>query len=136
MGLDVRGMAPLLQVFDMPGSIHFYRDLLGFEVVATSEPGDDCNWALLRTGGVEVMLNTQYEKARRPAGPDAGRTEGHADICLYFSSPDVDGAYRYLREKGVAVKEPVNRDYGMRQVYLRDPDGYEICFQWQVKESS
>jgi glyoxylase I family protein len=41
-----------------------------------------------------------------------------------------------LREKGVAVKEPVNRDYGMRQVYLRDPDGYEICFQWQVKESS
>lgn len=31
MGVDVRGMAPLLEVFDMPTSVAFYRDLLGFE---------------------------------------------------------------------------------------------------------
>ena len=125
-------MAPLLQVFDMPASIHFYRDLMGFELVSSSEPGDDCNWALLRLCGVEVMLNRQYEKARRPAKPDAVRTAQHSDVCLYFGCPDVDGAYRYLREKGVEAKEPVNRDYGMRQVYLKDPDGFEICFQWKV----
>ena len=135
MALDVKGMAPLLYVFDMPTSLHFYRDLLGFAVVATSEPGDECNWALLRLCGVELMLNTQYEKARRPASADQARTKAHSDTCLYFSSPDVDGAYRYLRGKGVEAKEPVNRDYGMRQVYLRDPDGYEICFQWKVKGS-
>jgi catechol 2,3-dioxygenase-like lactoylglutathione lyase family enzyme len=44
MPIDIRGLAPLLQVFDMPTAIHFYREVLGFEVSASSEPGDDCNW--------------------------------------------------------------------------------------------
>jgi len=48
MPLDIQGLAPLLQVFDMPASVHFYRDLLGFELVATSRPGDHFDWALLR----------------------------------------------------------------------------------------
>ncbi len=132
MALYVRGMAPLLYVFDMPTSIHFYRDLLGFEVISTSEPGDDCNWAWLRLCGVELMLNTQHEKIRCPAAPDPARQKAHTDTCLYFGSPDVDGVYRFLPERGVEAKEPVNRDYGMRQVYLKDPDGYEICFQWKI----
>jgi glyoxylase I family protein len=38
MPLQVEGVAPLFQVFDMPASIHFYRDLLGFEVINTSKP--------------------------------------------------------------------------------------------------
>jgi len=29
MGIEIRGMALLLQVFDMPASIAFYRDALG-----------------------------------------------------------------------------------------------------------
>jgi hypothetical protein len=32
MAIDVRGLVPLLQVFDMPTSIRFYRDVLGFEL--------------------------------------------------------------------------------------------------------
>ena len=134
MALEIEGMAPLLQVFDMPTSIHFYRDLLGFEVAMSSKPGDDCDWALLRLCGVELMLNTEYERDKRPAAPDRMRTAKHADTCLYFATPDVDAAYRYLREKRVEAKEPVNREYGMRQVYLKDPDGYELCFQWRIQK--
>ena len=42
MGIAVRGVCPLLEVFDMPTSIRFYRDVLGFEVVEAAPPGDDC----------------------------------------------------------------------------------------------
>src|ERR1700694_4448499 len=56
MGIEIRGMAPLLQVFDMPTSIAFYRDVLGFEVVTTSNPGAErFDWALLRLNGIELM---------------------------------------------------------------------------------
>jgi glyoxylase I family protein len=41
MAIDVRGLAPLLEVFDMPTSIAFYRDVLGFQVVSTSRPVPD-----------------------------------------------------------------------------------------------
>ena len=36
MAINVRGLTPLLQVYDMPTSMRFYRDVLGFEVVHTS----------------------------------------------------------------------------------------------------
>ena len=59
MGIEVSGVCALLQVFDMPTSVGFYRDVLGFEVVSTSErDGDQFDWGLLRLGDAEVMLNT------------------------------------------------------------------------------
>ena len=134
MGIEIRGMAPLLQVFDMPTSIKFYRDMLGFEVVTTSTPrGEHFDWALLRLSGVELMLNTAYEQDARPGAPDAGRVAAHEDTCLYSGCPDVDGAYAYLRGLGAAVEEPKVAHYGMKQLYLRDPDGYSLCFQWAPK---
>ncbi|HVT17568.1 MAG TPA: VOC family protein [Thermoanaerobaculia bacterium] len=132
MALDIRGMAPLLQVFDMPTSVRFYCDLLGFELVSTSQPGDRFDWALLRLAGVELMLNTAYEDDERPPAPDPVRVAGHADTTLFFGCPDVDEACRQLRAKGLDVEEPVIRDYGMKQLYVVDPDGYNLCFQWRI----
>ncbi|MGC9950812.1 MAG: VOC family protein [Bryobacteraceae bacterium] len=130
MAIDIRGIAPLLFVFDMPAAIHFYRDVLGFEVVSTSGGGDNCGWALLKLNGVEVMLNTEYDDGERPAVPDPARVTGHADTCLYFGLEDLDGAYQHLRAQGCDVNEPKVAYYGMRQLYVRDPDGFGLCFQW------
>jgi catechol 2,3-dioxygenase-like lactoylglutathione lyase family enzyme len=132
MGIEIRGMALLLQVFDMPASIAFYRDALGFEVVTTSKPmGEHFDWALLRLNDVELMLNTAYEEDARPPAPDPARIAAHDDTCLYFGCPDVDVAYAFLRARGVAAKEPKVAPYGMKQLYISDPDGYSLCFQWR-----
>jgi glyoxylase I family protein len=136
MAIEIRGMAPLLQVFDMPTSIAFYRDKLGFEVATTSagpKPGNDHDrfgWALLRLNGAELMLNTAYEDDARPPAPDPARVAAHDDTAIYFGCPDVDAAYAHLRERGVNVKAPTIAPYGMKQLYLTDPDGYSLCFQW------
>ena len=133
MGLEVRGVAPLLGVYDMPESVRFYCDRLGFEVVSHSpmlEAGY-FHWALLRLGDAEIMLNTNFEdNDERPFPADAARNAAHRDTCLYFGCPDVDAAYEELRGKDFDVKEPVVTHYGMKQMYLVDPDGYTICFQW------
>ncbi|HXN48324.1 MAG TPA: VOC family protein [Bryobacteraceae bacterium] len=132
MPVDIRGLAPLIYVFDMPASVHFYRDLLGFELVATSNPGPSFGWALLRLNGVELMLNTAYEDEDRPPAPEPSRVDAHGDTALYFGCPDVDLAYRQLRGLGLDVKEPANTYYGMRQLYVKDPDGFHLCLQWPV----
>jgi catechol 2,3-dioxygenase-like lactoylglutathione lyase family enzyme len=127
-------MAPLLQVFDMPTSLAFYRDVLGFEVVTTSTPREEhFDWALLRLSGVELMLNTAYEEDARPSAPDRARVAAHDDTCLYFGCPDVDTAYTHLQACGIDVKEPKIAPYGMKQLYISDPDGYNLCFQWTAK---
>lgn len=134
MAIEVRGICPLLQVYDMPASVRFYRDGLGFEVKSTSQGlggADRFHWVLLRHGETELMLNTAYEfDDERPAVQDAGRLKGHGDTCLYIACPDVDGAYEELRARGIIVAKPKVAWYGMKQMYLKDPDGFGICFQW------
>jgi glyoxylase I family protein len=127
------GFAPLLQVFDMPRAVGFYRDVLGFEVISTSPPRgpDEFDWCLLRRDGIDLMLNTAYESDRRPAAPDPARMAGHDDTALYFGCRDLDGAYEYLRARGVQAKPPTVAPYGMKQLTFKDPDGYQICLQWR-----
>ncbi len=129
MPIDLNGFSPLLQVFDMPRALAFYRDTLGFQVVSDSGDGDSSSWVWLRRDGVDLMLNDQYEPGHVPAAPPAERTKWHKDTCLYFGSPNPDAAYEYLLSKGVSVDPPKVAPYGMKQLYLQDPDGYGICFQ-------
>jgi catechol 2,3-dioxygenase-like lactoylglutathione lyase family enzyme len=132
MAIDVRGMTPLIEVFDMPTSLKFYRDVLGFEMAGQSSPGDNCDWCALRLQEIYLMLNTAYEQDERPPSPDPARVRAHRDIGLFFRCPDPDATYADLRDRGVDLKPPTDAPYGMRQLYLNDPDGYVLCFQWPV----
>jgi len=135
MGIEIRGMAPLLQVFDMPTSIAFYRDLLGFEVVTTSKLEQRTSvWALLRLNGMKLMLNKAYEEDSQPPEPDRARIAAHDDTAIFFGCPDVDAAYAHLRSRAKNVKAPKVAPYGMKQLYVRDPDGYNLCFQWPATQ--
>jgi catechol 2,3-dioxygenase-like lactoylglutathione lyase family enzyme len=133
MAIEVDGVSPLVQVFDMPRSIRFYRDVLGFAVTgrspAMSGDPDDVNWAMLQLSDATIMLNTAYDPEEVPAEPEAARWSGHQDTCLYFGCPDVDAAYRHIVAQGVDVDPPKVAWYGMKQLYLKDPDGFGICFQ-------
>ena len=135
MPIDIRGLCPLLQVFDMPTSVRFYRDILGFALVANAplRAPDEFGWCLLRyADGTEIMLNTAYDYGERPDAPDPARVSAHGDTCIYFGCPDPDAAWRFLTDKGLQLKPPQVAHYGMKQLYLTDPDGFGLCFQWKA----
>ena len=79
MALEIRGMAPLLEVFDMPTSLGFYRDKLGFKVTGDSGQGDESGWVMLELGEETIMLNTAYDDGERPEKPDPARVAAHHD---------------------------------------------------------
>lgn len=130
MTIAIRGICPLLQVFDMPTSLRFYRDILGFSEVEKSGPGDDVGWAWLRHGDAELMLNTAYDEGERPPIPDPARVAAHADTIVFMGCEDLDAAHTYLQARGVRADPPKVAPYGMKQLYAADPDGYGLCFQW------
>jgi len=136
MPLKITGLSPLLSVFNMVRSIRFYRDQLGFAVAqaspALSDDPDHVNWAMIELSGATLMLNTAYDPEDQPDTPDDARWSGHSDTCIYFGCPDVDAAYDLLRAKGVVASAPKVAPYGMKQLYLADPDGYSLCFQWKA----
>ncbi|ATQ41640.1 VOC family protein [Caulobacter mirabilis] len=125
MTVQARDLCPLLQVFDMPASLAFYCDALGF----TSVEGTP-DWRLLRLGDAWLMLNTAYEAHERPPQPDPARVLGHRDVCSYISvDGGLDALYAELVAKGLSPSQPQTQAYGMRQMYLADPDAYGVCFQ-------
>jgi len=137
MALDTNGMAPLLQVYDMPEALAFYRDVLGFEVVSASPETDTpegrfSHFMWLRLGPADVMLNSAYDEGERPPARDGAQQRWHGDTRLYFGVADADAVYEELKSKLPNLKPPKNAPYGMRQLYLKDPDGYELCFQAAV----
>jgi catechol 2,3-dioxygenase-like lactoylglutathione lyase family enzyme len=135
MAMQIEGMTPLIQVFNMPLALAFYRDTLGFAVMADSGNGDRSSWVWLRLNDVDLMLNDQYEPGREPVQPPAERTRWHKDICFFFGCADPDAAYEALRGKGVQLEPPKIASYGMKQLYFRDPDGYALCFQCPTQRS-
>jgi len=136
MTLKLGGFVTLIQVFDMPTSLAFYRDVMGFAAITLVPEDGRCDWVWLKCGESELMLNTAYEDHERPKTPDPVRAAAHADVILYFDCEDVDAAYAHFRERGVAATEPAVAFYGMKQVYLKDPDGYEICVQQPVETTA
>jgi glyoxylase I family protein len=136
--IDIRGLCPLLQVFDVPLSVRFYCELLGFEISSRSptysvENGVELfHWVLLRRGDTELMLNTAYDEGQRPVSPALEQVASHGDTALFFGCPDVDAAYEQVKSHGVPCAPPKTAWYGMRQLSFRDPDGYGITLQWRV----
>jgi glyoxylase I family protein len=134
MAIELNGSAPLFEVFDMPASFAFYCGVLGFEVLHTNKQPDTdpahVDWAWLRRNGVDLMLNTADDPDDRPT-VRPHRVFG-TGVCLYIGCPDVDAMYEHLRASGVDAPAPKIAPYGMKQLYVRDPDGYNLCFQWPV----
>jgi uncharacterized glyoxalase superfamily protein PhnB len=127
-------LTPLIGVFDMIASLRLYRDLLGFEVISASPEVDTregrfSHWMWLKRGAAEIMLNTQFDSNDRPHSADPARRAAHADTAFYFACPDIDAAYRELKERGLLTEPPHTAPYGARLFSCTDPDGYTIVFQ-------
>ncbi|MBN8578731.1 MAG: VOC family protein [Cytophagales bacterium] len=130
--MEIQYLCPLLAVFDMKAALQFYVEALGFSIHESAGPEDDVGWVWLERNGLNLMLNTQYELPDRPGQQEPARVAAHSDTILYLGCPDVDGAYHELLSKGLQINPPEIASYGMKQLYITDPDGYQVCLQSKV----
>jgi catechol 2,3-dioxygenase-like lactoylglutathione lyase family enzyme len=129
-------------VADIARSIAFYRDLLGFEVVAeqigeaeylgrvVGFPGERMRMAFLRVPGDGHQLEL-LEYLVHPGEPTPRETNrpGNGHICLVVD--DLAAIHARLAAAGVQfMSEPADITAGVnkgaRAVYARDPDGFTV----------
>lgn len=123
---ELKGPAPLIQVFDMELSLRFYCDGLGF-TVTDKAPADEPDWVMLKLGENILMLNTAYEKETRPAKMDEHRIKTHSDLTFYFTCNDINTAHKNLLTKNINASNPFKTVYGWDAIAIKDPDGYIVC---------
>ena len=118
----VRELWPLLLVSDPERSRTCYRDQLGFSGVDEAQAAGRTFWCRLQRGGAALML----QQAEDEDGPAEGSGCG---VSLYFVCDDVDAVYAEFVARGRKVDPPVVAYYGMKQVFVPEPDRYVICFE-------
>ncbi len=59
-------------------------------------------------------------------GPADGRGRG---VGFFFICDDANALYDELLTTGLRLAPPIVAFYGMNQLFVKDPDGYELCFQ-------
>jgi uncharacterized glyoxalase superfamily protein PhnB len=115
----MKSLTPMLRTWDMPASIAFYRDVLGFRCDAT-----DAGWASLDRDGVTIMLSGPNEHLDERAPAFTG--------SLYIRTDDVDALWAALKDR-VRVCYPIEDfDYGMREFAIYDNNGYLLQFGQEV----
>jgi len=101
-------------VADMRKSVHFYRDVLGMEVLYG---GEDSGFSSLRAKDAQsAILNLQQSKTETGWGR------------LIFYVTDVDAFWAHLKDHGFSPEVPHDAPWGERFFHMPDPDGHELSF--------
>jgi uncharacterized glyoxalase superfamily protein PhnB len=109
-----------LTVADLPTSLAWYRDVLGFTVARVFEREGTPFAASLRAGAVPILL-TQDDGAK---GTDRAKGDGFS--LQLTTSQNIDELAQGIRERGgVLSSEPADA-WGARVFRLRDPDGFKL----------
>src|SRR6266496_4102059 len=114
-----------LKVADIERSVHFYRYLMGFDLI--TQMGDQA--AFLSAGGYHhhIGLNTWESKDGSP--PPKGTTGLYHFAILYPTRATLAEALRRLMQANISLAGA--SDHGVSEaLYLSDPDGNGIELYW------
>lgn len=119
--LRLRESSLSLTVADLPRSVAWYRDVLGFTEGERWEESGTVLGQQLKAGAVDLMLN-QDDFAQ---GRDRSKGEG---VRVWWStSQSLDALADTIRAKGAKLDYgPDETPWGDRAFGLTDPDGYHI----------
>jgi len=122
MPMKFKALAPVFLVEDVVRAAEHYHDRMGFEM--TSYFGNPPEFTIVQRAEVRIAL-------RRCCGVRGGSNRKYLDdaIDAYVWIEGINDFYRDLKERGASVAgPPALRVYGIREIEVRDADGYIICF--------
>src|SRR5690349_14997561 len=120
---DIGLISPIFLVRNVPASLAFYRDRLGFAVTHQDDPEHPA-LGIVQRGGAMLM----FKDVGVPALPNLRRHEwARWDAYLYVPDPDALADEFSSRQVEFTVPLKDTSD-GLRGFELRDPDGYVLFF--------
>jgi catechol 2,3-dioxygenase-like lactoylglutathione lyase family enzyme len=130
----ISGISPFFIVADIPASLSFYSDMLGFEVTFRGPTPDDEFFGIVRRDGAMIMfkalgaISDGKEVIVEPV-PNYGR-EPAFSWDAYLEVPDPDALAAEFASRGVRFSMPLTDrdDDGLRGFVIKDIDGYGLFF--------
>ena len=124
--ISVKGVhTVVLYVKDLEASAKFYSEILGM----TRQFGGG-GVEGFKAGDTTILLHVDEGVDDGYLPPSGERGRG---VLLDLEMDDVNAFHEYLKTKGVEPKfAPRDQPFGLRQMLVTDPDGYELCFVQKI----
>lgn len=111
-----------LTVKDLPTSLAWYRDIIGFAVNQEHVREGTLRAVSLKAGDVEILIG-QDDGAK---GLD--RVKGAGFSLQLTTTQDIDALAVGIKKRGVSLaSEPADMPWGARVFRVRDPDGFTLA---------
>ncbi len=126
MTTTFKQLTPNLMVEDVNTTIDFYKNILGFEVLATVPETGTFNWAMLKQGNVEIQLQTRASLSEEiPIFHD--KPIGGA-LTLYIGVEGIQELHERIKQRVRVVQNMHTTFYGTREFAIQDSNGFAISF--------
>ena len=129
----ISDICPFFVVSDVPASLSFYRDKLGFEVAFRGSSPEDDFFGIVRRDGAMIMFKALgamvdgKEVLVMPI-PNYGRKPAFS-WDAYLEVPDPDALAAEFVSRGVSLSVSIeDRGDGLRGFEVKDLDGYGLFF--------
>ncbi len=140
-------LIPNLMVNDVSETALFYQNLLNFKlIIAVADfkaemqegnivtaliKGKPLDWANLKMDPEDPSSAEFMFQSRRSLEDDLPTLKGEnigASQTLYMRTDNADAQFSRLKDKVEVIQEPITRFYAMREWYMKDLNGYILCF--------
>lgn len=129
----ISGISPFFIVADVPTTLAFYRDMLGFEITFRGPSPDDEFFGIVRRDGATIMFKALgaivdgTDVLVEPV-PNYKRKPAFS-WDAYLDVPDPDALAEEFASRGVRFSVPLADDHdGLRGFVIEDLDGYGLYF--------
>jgi catechol 2,3-dioxygenase-like lactoylglutathione lyase family enzyme len=124
---DIAGIAPFFIVRNVPASLAFYRDRLGFEITFQGPDPNDIFFGIVERGAAMIM----FKAVGVDPVPNYTRDvkKGIARWDAYLNVPDPDALAAEFLSRDVEFSVPLKDTHdGLRGFEIKDADGYVLFF--------
>ena len=129
----ISSISPFFIVADVPATLSFYCDMLGFEVTFRGPTPEDEFFGIVRRDGAMIMFKALGEISDGKvvvveSVPNYNRRPAFS-WDAYLEVPDPDVLAAEFASRGVRFSVPLgNNDDGLRGFVIEDIDGYGLFF--------
>lgn len=123
----IGGVSPLFIVKDVPTTLAFYRDTLGFEITFQGPEPENIFFGIVQRDRAMLMFKSIGVEPIPNYTRDIGQGIVRWDAYFYVRDPDALAAE--FASRGVEFFLPLaNNDDGLRGFEIKDSDGYILYF--------
>lgn len=130
---EIGGASPLFIVRNVPATLAFYRDKLGFEVTFEGPEPDDIFFGIVQRGRAMLMFKDIGVEPIPAHTRDIGKGNVRWDVYIYV--PDPDALAEEFASRDVEFAAPLKDTHdGLRGFEVKDVDGYVLFFGRPLSE--